>query len=96
MEQLSIDDPRVKKHRERVLGKTALLDASTEYYDNLMVVEMGISLLEWRAYPLHDRAKIIACQHLKNMLAVVDAHYEALDDTMKKITEKGEGERSYG
>jgi hypothetical protein len=98
MQELNLDDPRAKKHRERVLGKSALIDAPTDYYNSRMIVEMGISLLEWRAYPIHDRARIIAAQHLKTMMDVIDAHYRELDETMERIEREkgGKGERRFG
>jgi hypothetical protein len=95
MQELNIKDPRAESHRERVLGKTALINAPTDYYDARMIVEMGISLLEWNAYPIHDRARIIACQHLKNMCEVIDEHYRQLDENLKKL-ESGEGKRRFG
>jgi hypothetical protein len=97
MQELSIDDPRAKKHRERVLGKTALIDAPTDYYNARMIVEMGVSLLEWNAYPIHDRAKIIAAQHLKNMGDVIDRHYEQLDEALERIEQGNkEGSKRFG
>lgn len=94
-QELNIDDPRAKKHKERVLGKTALIDAPTAYYDARMVIDMGVSLLEWRNYPIHDRARIIATKHLGNMMDVIDGHYRELDDTMERLGKK-DGERGYG
>lgn len=76
-----------RKLKEKVLGKSCLKKAPGEYFHIGMLVEMGIAPHEWREYPIHDRAKIIARNWLKNAVEIIDAFDRERESQRKTISE---------
>lgn len=76
MSLLSQDDANAKKLRKKLLGDTPIKSAPEEYWRISMLKNMGVSLSEWEALPIHDRAKYRAQYYLNNMVEIVKAHYE--------------------
>lgn len=85
MEIFEMKDARAQAHKEKVIGKTAFVQGTEEYHDMKLLMNLKIPLHEWREYPIHDKAKVIATQYLSNMMDLIDAHYRELDATMDRM-----------
>lgn len=83
-----LDDNRAE-YRERVIGNTALVSAPQEYYMLGIIKELGISIDEWKSYPLIDRAKLTAHQHIKTMVEIIDNHYREQKSEKRNLSKKG-------
>lgn len=82
------DDERMQRlideYRAKILGKSCLVSAPSEYWEIRLITELGISPSDWKSFALHEKAKIMAVNYLKNMVATVDRHYEEQDEQEKK------------
>lgn len=79
----------VADYREKILGKSCVKWASSEYWEIGLINDLKISLTEWDVYPIHVKARIMARHYLANMVSLIDAHYDEQD----RIVEKQQQER---
>lgn len=78
-----------KSLRDKILNeKSSLAKAPQEYWNILMVFDLGYTLREWDELPIQDQARCIAVRYLKNMADVLDAYYEEMEDRRKRQFEK--------
>lgn len=77
-----------KSVREKILGKDWFKSAPQEYWDALMLMDLGYDYDEWHQKSLTTRAKIIAVRYLKNMVDIITTYYEEMDERQRKNAEK--------
>lgn len=77
-----------KSMREQLHGKTSLAQAPREYWNILMLFDMGYTLKEWDDMSVWNRARIIAIRYLKNMVETIDEYYRLMEERNKKLHEK--------
>ena len=82
---------KMSQYKDKIIGKTALISAPQEYFNIGLIIETNIHLHHWEQYDLHRKAKVMARHYLKNMLEVINAHYNEQDrieeDTKRKNAE---------
>lgn len=77
-----------KSAREKILGKEYLKSAPPEYWEVLGAIDMGYSLEEWDTMSLRNRARILASRYVKNMVEIITAYYEEMEERLKKLNDK--------
>lgn len=80
----------VKDYREKILGKNCIKYAPDRYWEIGLINELKISPMEWDSYSLDTQAQIMARQYLSNMVSLINAHYDAQDDNIKKQKEESD------
>lgn len=78
----------VAKYRERIIGKTCLVQAPSRYHEIGAVHDMGITPELWASYSIHARAELMARRYIKNMIEVIDAFYKEKEDAKKRDEER--------
>lgn len=77
-----------KPVREKILGKEYLRSAPSEYWDILSSIDLGYELNDWDTMPLRNKARIMAARHVKNMIEIITAYYEEMEERLKKLNDK--------
>lgn len=78
----------MKPVREKLLGKSALDKAPQMYWDTLLYLELGYMPQQWREMSLWDKATIIAARVVKNMIDIINAYYDEMEERLKNKGKK--------
>lgn len=80
------DDVEIYKPlREKLLGKEYLKSAPGEYWDMLVMFDLGYSLDTWDNLSFQDKAKILSARYVKNMIDIITSYYEEMEERLKKL-----------
>jgi hypothetical protein len=77
-----------RRYKEKIIGKTCLVTAPSEYWTIGAIWERGMTFHQWNAYTIEEKAKTLARMYVKSMIEVIDAHYDEEDDQKKREAEK--------
>lgn len=65
------------------MGKEYLKSAPSEYWDILGALDLGFSLEAWETMDFQYKAKILATRYVKNMIDLIIAYYDEMDERVK-------------
>ena len=77
------------EYRRELLGPMHIINASPEYWEYLMMIELQITPEKWRALSIDDRCKIRAARQIKGMLELVEHHWRTQEQKQKEANRGG-------
>lgn len=80
-----------KELREKILGKDYFKSAPQDYWDILLVMDLGYDLDQWDTKSTQTKARIIAARYLKNMIDIITTYYSEMEERAKRNAEKKNG-----
>lgn len=85
MTVIDADTDQARAYKEKIVGKTSLKRAPSRYWQIGIIVEMNVPMITWEQYTMEQKAEIMARHYIKNMIAVVDAHYDEQDRALENL-----------
>src|SRR5690606_22504840 len=69
IELINRDSDQARAYKKKLLGNSVIAEATPEYWDTslFLSLEGAVSYPDWTSLPIHERAKIRAIIHLRNM-----------------------------
>lgn len=87
MELINRDSDLARAYKKKLLGSSVIAEAPPEYWDTslFLSLEGAVSYQEWQSLPIHERARLRAMIHLRNMADLLERHEKEMEEEREKV-----------